>query len=449
VITDEKWPVARLIPVTSASGVEAQERNAVSALLAVAGAVKEFGRALFKPLGAPAGTIQAFVEVPFESDGKKLRPDGLISISRGKQDWVALVEAKVGGASLEPGQVDAYLDIAREHGFDAVLTISNQYVTSSSAFPVDFDKRKTRKVKLQHLSWVSVLTEAVVQKEHRGVSDPDQAFILWELIRYLSDPRSGIVTFNNMGPSWTKIKEGARSQTLRKTDPEVADLTSRWDDLLRYLCLHMTKDLGRDVKHVIGKKEATPAARASALKASLAGSGTLYGELQVPDVAGNIRLIADLRTRQVTASTTIDAPREGRSRGRVSWLLRQLQEAPDDARIEVAISRSQATLAESLGTARERPELLYPDGNKEIRSFGVSISRNMGLKKDASKGSFIESVISTTEDFYRLVLQNLRAWKPSPPKLKPREVEEEEVSPPPTIQHEVEEASDEGPGAEE
>jgi antitoxin (DNA-binding transcriptional repressor) of toxin-antitoxin stability system len=35
VITDEKWPVARLIPISSASGVEAQERRLASALLAV------------------------------------------------------------------------------------------------------------------------------------------------------------------------------------------------------------------------------------------------------------------------------------------------------------------------------------------------------------------------------------------------------------------------------
>lgn len=51
-IKDEQWPVARLIPISSASGVEAQERRAASALLAVIGAVDEFGRALLKRLFA-------------------------------------------------------------------------------------------------------------------------------------------------------------------------------------------------------------------------------------------------------------------------------------------------------------------------------------------------------------------------------------------------------------
>ena len=34
-LRDDRWPVARLIPITSSTGVEAKERNAASALLAV------------------------------------------------------------------------------------------------------------------------------------------------------------------------------------------------------------------------------------------------------------------------------------------------------------------------------------------------------------------------------------------------------------------------------
>jgi hypothetical protein len=64
-VRDEQWPVARLIPISSASGVEAQERRLASALLAVMYAVPEFARALLKPLGAPAGRVDAFIEVPF------------------------------------------------------------------------------------------------------------------------------------------------------------------------------------------------------------------------------------------------------------------------------------------------------------------------------------------------------------------------------------------------
>ncbi len=79
-LRDDRWPVARLIPITSATGVEARERNAASALLAVLAVVDEFGKALLKPLGAPAGRIETFVEVPIKTEGgKAARPDGISS----------------------------------------------------------------------------------------------------------------------------------------------------------------------------------------------------------------------------------------------------------------------------------------------------------------------------------------------------------------------------------
>jgi hypothetical protein len=95
-LRDERWPVARLIPITSSTGVEAKERNAASALLAVLAHVDEFGRTLLKPLGAPAGKIETFVEMPFKvAHGKTIRPDGLIGVTRGDKTWWALVECKV------------------------------------------------------------------------------------------------------------------------------------------------------------------------------------------------------------------------------------------------------------------------------------------------------------------------------------------------------------------
>jgi hypothetical protein len=116
VITDEKWPVARLIPISSASGVEAQERRLASALLAVMAAVPEFGNSLLKPLGAPSGKFETFIEVPFKLEGKQVRPDGVIVVTRAGKSWSALLEAKIAAHPLEPAQINAYLDLARDLG---------------------------------------------------------------------------------------------------------------------------------------------------------------------------------------------------------------------------------------------------------------------------------------------------------------------------------------------
>lgn len=62
-MTEEAWHEARLIPTSGISGADEQERRATSALLAVLTAVREFGRGLTQPLGAPAGAVETFIEV--------------------------------------------------------------------------------------------------------------------------------------------------------------------------------------------------------------------------------------------------------------------------------------------------------------------------------------------------------------------------------------------------
>lgn len=91
------------------------------------GAVPEFGRAVLSGLNAPRGRISTYTEVQFKDpDGKLSIPDGAVVVERGKTRWCCLVEVKTSGAPLKPEQVSRYLDMAREHRFDAVLTICNQ-----------------------------------------------------------------------------------------------------------------------------------------------------------------------------------------------------------------------------------------------------------------------------------------------------------------------------------
>lgn len=447
-LRDERWPVARLIPITSATGVEAKERNAASALLAVLSHVDEFGRALLKPLGAPAGKIEAFVETPFKlENGRSIRPDGLIGVSRAGRTWWALVECKVADQALAADQMEAYPDLARAAGIDAVLSISNHYATRSADYPIAIDRKKLRKVSIHHWSWVHVLTEATVQKQHRGVKDVDQAYLLDELIRYLSDPRSGVVQFDDMGPSWTKVREGARNRTLRKTDAEVAEIASRWDELIRFLCLDLTKELGSDVKQVQRGTESTPVGRHQALRQSLASDGRLHADIHIPDTAGSLEVIADLSRRQVVVSTDLAAPKEGQSRGRISWLLRQLQKAPPDATVEVLLARTSMTLSAPLGAIRNDPTVVLPDRTREIRGFRVSLQRDLGLNRQAGRGSFIDSVVSSVKAFYGDILQELTAWKPRAPKLpsQPSRIDDvvEAVELPEPIESAIESAEDE------
>src|SRR4051794_29242257 len=152
-MTEETWHQARLIPTSGISGAEEQERRATSALLAVMGAVKEFAKAALGPVGAPSGAVETYVEVPFMLGEKRVYPDGLIRVTRGGRTWTALVEVKTGRNELATEQLENYLDVAREQGFDALITISNEIPAAAGQHPTKLDKRKLRKVQLHHWSW--------------------------------------------------------------------------------------------------------------------------------------------------------------------------------------------------------------------------------------------------------------------------------------------------------
>ena len=80
-----------------------------------------------------------------------------------------------------------------------------------------------------HLSWWRIITEAVMQHRFRGVSDPDQAWILGELIAYLDHENSGASGFQDMGERWVRVRDSARQGTLRSADPEVRAVAEKWE----------------------------------------------------------------------------------------------------------------------------------------------------------------------------------------------------------------------------
>jgi hypothetical protein len=428
---EKPWNAARLIPTSGINGAEEQERRATSALLAVMSSVKEFGRTLTSRFGAPAGVMETFIEVPFLVGDKKVFPDGLIRVRWGKKVWTALVEVKTGANELQREQLENYLEVAREHHFDALLTISNEISPSAGTHPTLVDKRKLKTVSMHHLSWTEVLAAAVMQKEFRGVADPDQAWILGELIRYLEHPKSGAVEFTDMGPSWVPVRDAVVSGTLRRTDKDAAQIAGRFDALLRYGTLKLGQRLGTDVAQVLSKAElATPPLRITALTEMLVTQGKLAGAIRIPNTVSPLTLTVDIRAAQVTGSFTVSAPADGRPTTRVNWLLRQLKDAPDSVRIEAFVSRQRGGNAELLRTVRENPGILVVDPTKEIKSFTITFLGKMGGNRLSGRSGFIDSVMDGIFNSYDLIGQQLKDWSAAPPRLrKPEEIEVDHALP--------------------
>ena len=103
----------------------------------------------------------------------------------------------------------------------------------------------------------------------------------------------------------------------------------------------------------------------------------------------------------------------------MSWLARQLRDAPGDVCIEpIAAWQRGKGAAKSLAQVREDPKVLVDDPKRELRAFTVSLTANVGTKRGQGKGSFVSSVVSAIDRFYAEVVQHIKPWTQAPPKVR-------------------------------
>jgi hypothetical protein len=414
--SEDKWQQARLMPVTGITGADEEERRGTSVLLSVLGAVQEFGRAITTRMGAPVGPMETFIECEFKS----CRPDGAIRVrGRGNKMWTALVEVKTRRNSLQLAQVETYLDVARENGYDAVVTISTELPDVPGGHPLAVDKRKSKKVSLHHISWSEIHTEALIERDNHSVSDPDQAWILSEFIRYLESPKSGALEFDDMGPSWVAVREAAARSTLRVNDPGAAQVVGRFSQLVSYAGMRLSQHLGVVVKPVLSRRDQDQAVlRAQQQLSEFVTSGRLSGSLLVPNAVGPLQITADLRANRVECSVAIEPAKKARPSTRVTWVTNQLRDPPKDLTIQARVAHHDNGPSFLIDKVIEDPEILVEQPKVDIRQFTLTLNKSAGNKRGRGRGAFIDSVLELVDEFYEQVVQDLKPAVPPAPRVK-------------------------------
>ncbi|MGW4805990.1 TerD family protein [Kitasatospora sp. NPDC004272] len=402
------WKQARLFSVAGLKNELDRENRATSTLLAVMAEVPEFGRRITAMFNAPAGTVQTFTETSFKHADSTVRPDGTIRVSRAGKIWTALVETKTGGSPLKSEQVQAYLDVAQRHGYETVITLSNDLALEGEP-PVTVDRRRARKVALRHLSWAEVAHEAHLLCHHDGVVNPAHAWLLNEFLHYLRHENSGCHGFQNMGPAWVTVRNAISEGTLRAGDRNALRVVENWERLTRQLCLRLGGELGVPVSPVLrGGRRTEPAVRRERAVEELAAGGRMRSELAVPGLPGPIVLEADLRTGRIETTLEVAAAERSRALTRVQWLLRQLTEAPAELRIEALTADGGPGPCELLRALRVEPGLLVPADGAEVRAFRLTLPAGMGTRRGAEETGFIRSVDAVVDRFLNEVVRGLK-----------------------------------------
>ena len=416
--------VARLFPVIAETG---KEQRAASILLSVLSAVPPFSNSLLSPIGQKIGsrtTVNTFTEIVFQNEDpsiKKNRPDGLIEVSVGRRRWAALLEAKIGNSVLNRDQIERYLRLAKDNSIDAVITVSNEFAALPTHHPISVQKSLTRRVTLYHFSWMSILTSAVLLQERSSVSDPEQAFLLREFIRFFSHSSAGISSFVTMPQEWTAAVQKIQAGGTIPKSSFGREIVKSWHQEVRDLSLRMSRIVGCEITAKLSRAhEKSLDARISDELEKLCSEGSLEALLEVPDAASDIRLVADLRNRTIRVSMTLNAPREKKTnKARLNWLLRQLKGVSAD-NISVAIIRASRAPDThfTLNDLRQRPEHVDEAPHKsEVRAFEVILT-SASARRFVGRRTFIDELEDLAPRFYEVIGQHLRAWKPTPPKPK-------------------------------
>ena len=287
--------------------------------------------------------------------------------------------------------------------------------------PLAIDRRKTKKVALHHLSWSEIHTEALIEQRNHSISDPVQSWILTEFIRYLEEPKSGALEFDDMGSNWPTVRDGIANRTVRSNDPAVGEVVRRFDQLVSYAGMHLSQHLGVLVHTGATRRDQDPTASLQAQVVDLVTGGQLVGTLAVPNAVAPFDVIADLRSGKVSCRLTVTAPKTRKTpRGQVSWLTAQLHDPPADLLIQATTLHSRhpgpACLFDKVA---EDPMVLIDGGRTELRDLSLSLIRPAGTKRARGRGCFIDSVIDLVEEFYGRVVQELKPVVTPAPRVKP------------------------------
>ena len=423
----------RLFPSVHIRGEEEAELRAAASLLSVIRAVSEFGRTFVGLAGGIASKTSRFscyTEVPLKLrvSGKKpkeLRPDGVIVATRGKTQWIAFVEIKVGKTDLEQDQLENYLLLAKQERVDALITVSHQAAQADDSPPVEI--RGRRRFPMVHFSWERLLSEAQHLSEQKAISDPDQKWTLDEWIRYVNDDASGIVSPPELGPRWSEVLKAARANTLEQSQEFLQDVARHWVGYLRKAAFKLRADLGVDVEVHMTRAERRDTS-IQAENSVNAQEGTLSGTLRIQDAAGDIRLEVDLRSRVVRYTMSVAAPTEGLQKTRIRWVAKHLRSKEDLAGLDGKINvdwevrglSTEARLSDYLDDSsvicNDKDDI--PVGrNTQPRSFKIICTRTLTRGRGRSSAPILEGISEGLRDYYHSIVQNIKPYQRKPARL--------------------------------
>ncbi len=413
---------ARLIPCIKIG----DEMALTSVILSSIRLIKEFGKLILTPVKMTSGgKIYVYTEISF-SEFKDSRIDGLILLVKGGiiKD-AAILEMKNGKDELNSDQIDRYIKIAKKYNIPRLITISNQYVSEPSQFPIYI--KPVKNVNLYHFSWSYLLTLAhiLLFDNDQNIEDEDQVEIMKEVIFYLENEKSGVSGFTQMKQGWKevvdKINTGA---SIKKSDPDLQDTVISWQQEEKDMALILSKKLGIFVNSGDPKYKNNLQGRIDNDKKTLLEKKRLISLLKVKGAVSDIKIVARFEKRIIEMSVDLKAPQDKKLKGQIGWIKKQIDNCNKKNQTEYEKISKEILIELSLKniSKTERIAILNIDNllndiiGKEIKEYKIIYVKDFG-KQFSSRINFVNTIEEMLLDFYTGIVQHLSKYEQPAPKI--------------------------------
>ena len=416
---------ARLIPLLKTG----DEGALTSIFLSSMKLVKEFRNSIFKEIKFPKGGKAyylrevAFPNIDVPNGNQTCRFDGMIIVVvSNKIKDVVVFEMKNENNSLEDKTIEKYIKTLKQLGITKLVTVSNDFVSDSSQSPVKLDKNTTKNFNLYHFSWTYLMTKGQILlfDNETNIEDEDQVEIMKEVLYYLDGPKSGVNGYHKMKDGWKNtIEKITDRRTFKIDEPDVIEAIESWHEEERDMALLLSRKLGVFVKST-SRKASSIKDDAKRLKTK----SELLGNLSIKNSVSDIKIRLDFEVKTVSMSVKVIPPQDKGTKGRISDVRRQLENAKrknelvfnkisDDLLLEADVKHARQNIRVSLSDI----ELILDEANgREIQSFNIVLMSKFKAKFSSNKG-FITEIESMVLEYYAGIVQYLTNWDRPAPKL--------------------------------
>lgn len=410
---------ARLIPLLKIG----DEMALTSIFLSALKYVNEFRDSIFGDIKlSRSSRILYFTEVSFPSIAKECRFDGMVLVvSAGNIKDVAIFEMKNKQHEITASQVEGYMKVLKALGIDKMVTVSNQFSPNHTILP--YELKRSSGIANYHFSWTYILTvgHLLLFQNESKIEDSDQSYIMKEVLNYFEHKESGITDFNKMKAGWKDVSERILSKSaLNKNDKIVTEAVESWVQEEKDMCLMLSRELGVMVK--VGRD--SKSYKMDSDINDLIKNQKLLSALKVLGSVSEIQIIADFVSRTVSMSVSVDAPLDKGLKGRLGWIIRQVEKCQSKYPEDFACIENELFIESAIKYSRNNERHSFKDFERfydldkasDITKFNIIVIRDFGRSFESVR-KFVELIEQMLLEYYVAIVQNLTNWERPAPKL--------------------------------